>query len=72
MDLSCEKVQICIGNAKNKYLRTYVPPKIDYLATYVFQNAKKMLWERDLYFPAPKMFFCPFFKDPSFEGLEPL
>ena len=35
-------------------------------------KCKKMLWGGDLLFPAPKMFFCPFFKDPSFEGLKPL
>ena len=58
-----------MGNAKNEYLRTYVPHKIDYLETHV---RKKMLYVRVLHFPAPKMFFYPVFKDPSFEGLEPL
>ena len=61
-----------MGNAKNEYLRTYVPHKIDYLETHVLQYAKKMLFVRVLHFPAPKMFFNPVFKDPSFEGLEPL
>ena len=59
-------------NAKNENLRTYVPPKIDYLATYVLQYTKKRcVWEFYI-FPAPKMFFCQVFKDPIFEGLEPL
>ena len=40
-DLSHGKKQICIGNAKNKNLRTYVPLKINYLATYVLQYTKK-------------------------------
>ena len=62
MDLSCEKVQICIGNAKNEYLRTYVPPKIDYLATYVLQYAKKCCGREIYIFPHQKCFFAQFLK----------
>ena len=62
LDLSHGKEQICIGNAKNKNLRTYGTPKINYLVPYVLQNAKKMLWGGDLLFPAAKMFFAHFLK----------
>ena len=45
-------------NAKNENLRTYVPPKIDYLATYVLQYTKnRCVWEFYI-FPHRKCFFA--------------
>ena len=58
MDLSCEKIQICIGNAKDVILRTCVSPKIDYLETYVFQNTKNAVGERFV-FSRTKNVFLP-------------